>query len=253
VLVFLPKAGITKYYFMKVQVISSAQNCKNFDFTSKVVVVIDVLRSTTVITNALNNGARSVIPIESLKAATDLYLNSDKETTLIGGERKSIKVEGFGLGNSPLEYTREVVENKDIILTTSNGTATIAEVASAEEVYIACFRNVYVLSEYIANLQKDIVIVCAGTQGMFSLEDGLCAGLMIHILSGFSFVEMDDMGILLHNYYMIGSSNLLSKIIECSHVKQLISLGFYDDIIYCLEVESSSVIPILRDGKVVIA
>ncbi|KUK34943.1 MAG: Phosphosulfolactate phosphohydrolase-like protein, partial [Caldanaerobacter subterraneus] len=106
------------------------------ELKNKNVVVIDTLRATSVITTALYNGAKEIIPVSEVEEAIELVKSLDKTTYLLGGERNSTKIEGFDLSNSPLEYTREKVENKTIIFTTTNGTKALKKVSLADNVIL---------------------------------------------------------------------------------------------------------------------
>ena len=253
---------------MKVTVIPTAQQAKDIDFGGKTTVVIDVLRATSVITTALDNGAREVIPVSTVEEAQSLFAASDAATTLRGGERNALKIDGFDLSNSPLEYKKKVVEGKTIIITTTNGTNAINNVKEADEVVLACFRNVAAVAEVIARrndetIQKDsvlsglprfacndVTIVCAGTEGHFSLDDGLCAGMLIEMLKQQTEVETDDFGLLLARYYQNSKANLLGALSGCAHLKRLFTLGFYDDIRFCLETNCVTTVPVVKDGKI---
>ena len=240
---------------MNIQVIPTAQQAQGIDFSGKIAVVIDVLRATSVITTALDNGAREVIPICSVEKAQSLFAASDASTTLRGGERNALKIDGFDLSNSPLEYKKKVVDGKTLILTTTNGTHAINSVKNADEVVLACFRNVVAVADHIVGLSQrdnhDIIIVCAGTEGRFSLDDGLCAGMLIELLKQKTKVETDDLGLLLTYYYNSSKANLLGALAGCFHLKRLFTLGFYDDIRFCLETNRVATVPVLRDGKII--
>ena len=240
---------------MKIQVVPTAQQTQDIDFSGKTAVVIDVLRATSVITTALDNGARKVIPVKTIEEAQRLYAASDMATTLRGGERNALKIEGFNLSNSPLEYKKKVVEGKIIILTTTNGTNAINNVQGADEVILACFRNAAAVVDHIVGLShrgsRDVVIVCSGTEGQFSLDDGLCAGMVIDLLKQQTKIEADDLGLLLNRFYNENKDNLLAALSDCFHLKRLASLGFCDDIKFCLETNRVTTVPVYRDGEVV--
>ena len=254
---------------MNIQVIPTAQQAQGINFSGKTAIVIDVLRATSVITTALDNGAREVIPVSTVEEAENLFADSDATTTLRGGERNALKIVGFDLSNSPLEYKKKVVEGKTIILTTTNGTNAINNIIGADEVVLACFRNAVAVVSVIARrndeaIQKDsalsglprfarndVVIVCAGTEGHFSLDDGLCAGMLIGLLKQQTEVETDDLGLLLTHYYINSKANLLGALSGCFHLKRLFTLGFYDDIRFCLETNCVATVPVCREGKIV--
>ena len=250
---------------MKITIIPTAQQAQGINFSGQTAVVIDVLRATSVITTALENGAREVIPVKTVEEAQNLYAQCDAANTLRGGERNALKIEGFDLSNSPLEYKKKVVEGKTLILTTTNGTNAINNIIGADEVVLACFRNVAAVAEVIARknyeaIQKDsglprsarndVVIVCAGTEGRFSLDDGLCAGMIIDLLKQQTEVETDDLGLLLTHYYISNKTNLLGALSGCFHLKRLFTLGFYDDIRFCLETNCVTTVPIVQEGKI---
>ena len=237
---------------MNISVISTAQQCQDSDFSGKVAVVIDVLRATSVIITALANGARSVIPVLTVEEAEKCFSSCNAASTLKGGERNSVRIDGFDLGNSPLEYKRSVVAGKDIVFTTTNGTQALRGVQGADEIVLACFRNMASVADYLLRLQKDVVIVCSGTRGRFSLDDGLCAGRLVGLLKKQTKAEIDDLSILLSNHYDNIKDNLFGALAGCFHVKFLFGLGFYDDIRFCLQTDCDDVVPTLKDGKCVL-
>jgi 2-phosphosulfolactate phosphatase len=240
---------------MKISVIPTAQQAQDIDFSGKIAVVIDVLRATSVIITALDNGAREVVPVKTVEEAEKLFAASDVTKTLRGGERHALKIEGFDLSNSPSEYKKKVVEGKTVILTTTNGTNAINNVKGADEVVLACFRNAAAVTKHLLErlpqcVSRDIAIVCAGTEGLFSLDDGLCAGMLIELLKQQTPVEIDDLGLLLNHYYIENQSNLLGALSGCHHVKRLFTLGLYDDIKFCLETNRVEMVPVVRNGIV---
>lgn len=241
---------------MNVSIIPTAQQAQGIDFGGCIAIVIDVLRATSVITIALNNGAREVIPVKTVEEAKGLYATLDADSTLLGGERNAVKIEGFDLSNSPLEYTQEAVGGKILILTTTNGTNAINNVKSADEVVLACFRNAAAVAEYIVELShcgsRDVIIACAGTEGRFSLDDGLCAGMLIELLKQYVEVETDDLGLLLSRYYEPNKGDLAGALKDCFHLQRLRSLGFDEDIRFCFEMNSVTTIPVMRGNTVVL-
>jgi 2-phosphosulfolactate phosphatase len=149
-----------------------------------VAVVVDVLRATTVMVHALANGAGAVIPCGEIEEARRVAAGLPSGTTILGGERGGLPIEGFDLGNSPGDYTREVCEGKTLVMTTTNGTRAILASLEAERVYIASFANLKATADELTVqfLKKDhghpVHIVCSGTEGFISLEDSLLAGAL---------------------------------------------------------------------------
>lgn len=208
----------------------------------KNVIIIDVLRATSVIVTALNNGASKIRTTNSIPEA--LEQKQRHPNILLGGERGAVKIEGFDFGNSPFEYSKEQVSNKTIILSTTNGTESVVKATNAKRIIAASFLNLSAIVDYILKLNEDFNIMCSGTNGDFSLDDGLCAGLILHELGKKTSISTTDFGNLLalpfrsNNYYL---KNLLR---ETNHIKTLINKGLEKDIDYCLQLNLTECIPI---------
>ncbi len=147
-----------------------------------IAVVIDVLRACTTIVHALAAGATQIVPCLEVNEALHKAEQLGLETVLLGGERQGVMINGFDLGNSPREYTPEVVSGKTIVFTTTNGTRAMERCRKARRVYLAGFVNVSAVCERLLSADR-IHIVCAGTKGEFSRDDILLAGLMVEKLS----------------------------------------------------------------------
>ncbi len=141
-------------------------------------VVIDVIRATTTLLEGLANGARAVYPVASTEEAVQLAASLGREDSLLCGERKGLKIEGFDLGNSPREYTEEAVHDKQLVMTTTNGTRAFVAVAGADRVCSAAFANLSAVVEAVKG-SDHLVVVCAGKEDRFSMDDAVCAGLLI--------------------------------------------------------------------------
>jgi 2-phosphosulfolactate phosphatase len=134
-------------------------------------VVIDVLRATSSITAGIENGASSIIPVENIETASRIVDPGDRSTKLLAGEWKGHKVEGFDLDNSPLQFSRQNVEKKTVIFTTSNGTHAILAASRAKRVLIASLSNVEAVAAALAE-EGDIGIVCAGNGSRWAIPRG---------------------------------------------------------------------------------
>jgi 2-phosphosulfolactate phosphatase len=143
----------------------------------KTVVVIDVLRATTTIVQALAAGAKEVIPCLEVAEVRRLAKKC-KGPNVLGGERGGVKIEGFDLGNSPAEYTRKAVQGKTVFFTTTNGTRAMMACERATRVLLGAFTNLAALCDKLAS-ETAIEIVCAGTDGQITREDVLLAGALI--------------------------------------------------------------------------
>jgi 2-phosphosulfolactate phosphatase len=141
-------------------------------------VVIDVIRATSTIMEALANGARAVYPVASTEEAVQLAASLGRDDSLLCGERKGVMIEGFDLGNSPREFTPEVVAEKQLVITTTNGTRAFVAVQGAERVVAASFLNLSAVVEAVKDADR-LLVVCAGKEDRFSMDDAVCAGLLI--------------------------------------------------------------------------
>lgn len=146
-------------------------------------VVVDVVRATTTMVEALANGARAIYPTASTEEAVRLATSLGRDDTLLCGERKGVKVEGFDLGNSPAEFSSEVVAGKRLVMSTTNGTGAMVKVQEADRVLACAFTNLSAVADAVRGADH-VVIVCAGRVGHFSLDDALCAGHLIRKLGG---------------------------------------------------------------------
>jgi 2-phosphosulfolactate phosphatase len=147
-------------------------------------VVVDVLRSTTVMVHALAAGCEAVIPCVEIEEAKAAAARLTPGTALLAGERQGLPIPGFDLGNSPDDFTPRVCEGKTLVMTTTNGTRAILSSVESERVYIASFANLRATSNELAmQCHKNgdgraVHIVCSGTDGSISMEDSLLAGAL---------------------------------------------------------------------------
>jgi 2-phosphosulfolactate phosphatase len=144
-------------------------------------VVIDVIRATSTIVEALANGARAIYPTESIEEALRLAESLGREDTLLCGERRGVQIDGFDLGNSPSEFTRDRIGGKRLVMTTTNGTRALIAASSAARVVITSLLNLTAVAESVGGVPH-LVIACAGKDDRFSLDDALCAGLLLRQL-----------------------------------------------------------------------
>ena len=166
-----------------ISLIPTAQDINPESLTNKSAVMFDILRASSTVSTALANGCKQVLPVMEITDAFEVANNLPENTFLLGGERGAVKVSGFHLGNSPLEYTSQVVQGKTVVLTTTNGTkATRLAAAGAGKVLIGSLLNVSAVSKRLLELNQDVVLVCAGTRGKFSLEDTMAAGMVVQQL-----------------------------------------------------------------------
>jgi len=215
----------------------------------RTIVVIDILRATSVIIQALSQGAMEVIPVSTVEEAFQVAKNFPQGTTLLGGERGSKKIKGFDLGNSPREYVREKVEGKRLILTTTNGTKAFHLVASGQEIMVASFLNIGATAKWCLDLNRDILLFPSGDGGRFSLEDTICGGMLIDqvIRIGGKSVALTDAAQSAHILYQRFENNLIEAFRVSCHGKDLVAKGFEDDLAYCAQIDITDIVPTFRD------
>ena len=216
------------------------------------VVVIDVLRATSTMTTAMANGCKAIYPVATVSNALELANTLGRQKTLVGGERGGKRVEGFDLGNSPAEYTRRLVDNKELVLTTTNGTLALQLGHNATLLLTLSFLNLDIVIRTILDTEPmPVHIVCAGTDGQLSLEDSVCAGVALKKLMGigrerFQPGDGTRQALDLAQQY---ESDILKMLHVSMHGQRLIGLGFEQDLIFCSQMNQQSVLPGCRPLK----
>lgn len=214
----------------------------------EIVVVIDVLRATSAICAAFDNGIKSIIPVPTVEEAMEYK----KQGYLAGAERKGQIVEGFDFGNSPFSYMKEEFRGKDVVLTTTNGTKSLHVAKDAEIVVVGSFLNLNHLSLWLEKQDKNILCLCSGWQDKFNLEDTICAGAICdHLINTGNFTSVEDSSIAAKYLYLSAKDNYLGYLKSSSHRRRLKNLNLNEDIKYCLTPNQTNVIPILKNGKLV--
>ena len=213
-------------------------------------VVVDVLRATSVIITALKNGAKSVVPVISVEEA----LNTRKklENVILGGERKARKIEGFDLSNSPEEYSHTAVHDKNVIITTTNGTKAITKSSAASHVYIGGFLNAKAVAKRAHQERDNVVFVNAGTGGKFSMDDFIASGAMIKEMVELGDCDLSDLAqtaLMIYENYQ----DIYSYIEKANHYQVLVELGLEEDIRYCIQKDVFDLVPEYKNGIIRLA
>lgn len=236
---------------MNIHVLLSPLNVDELYFTNKTTVVIDVLRATSVICKAIEEGAKEIIPVSTVDFAMKISGNAHGGQTLLCGERNTKMVEGFNLGNSPDEYAADTVAGKSIILFTTNGSKAILKAKFSQNLFICSFNNLKTVAKKLIDLNVDVEILCAGSNGMFCIEDTVCAGRLIaEIEKTNSDLSVSDSGKACRVLHSKFGRSVRSMLAECEHGKLLIENGFSADLEYCSKLNNSSVIPFFDGGVI---
>jgi 2-phosphosulfolactate phosphatase len=233
----------------QIDVFSSARSFQEEDLRGKTAVIIDVLRATSTITTAISNGAKGVIAVADMSDASKIAQNLDPSRYLLCGEKNGVKIDGYHLGNSPLEYTSDKVSGKTLILNTTNGTKAISRSNLALQIYIGSFLNLTAVVNQLKKIDTDIVLVCSGWRNRLSLEDMLCAGQIIHELNGGSLPEHAlDGARVAHCLYEKYGPQMPDVIKESNHAVRLKGIVDGNDVDFCSQVDKFDIVPTLEDG-----
>ena len=224
------------------------------DLSRRTVVVIDVLRCTTSINTALRAGAKGVIPVLGPGEAADVWTKIGSDMAVLAGERQGVRIENFLLGNSPAEFTEETVAGKFVIMTTTNGTMAFVNSQPAARIFSASLTNISTVAQAVASAGDDLAVVCAGREGHFSIEDTICGGMLIHLLAAEHKIklEFNDASSLALLLYRTNSRAIGKAIAQGEHGRFLISIGFEHDVRSVAEIDSVPVLPVLKDGRLVL-
>ncbi len=236
---------------MQAEVFFTSHQFDEMFLRDKTVAVIDVLRASTTICQALMNGAKEVIPVTTVEAAMKIVGNLFGDVTLLGGERGGRKIEGFNLGNSPLEYTEERIRGKSIVFSSTNGSQALVKSRYAREMVVCGFINISPVASFLADPERDVTIVCSGRSGSFSMEDAVCAGMLLHMLAErIESVTYGDAGSAALALYKSFGKNVQKMINNSDHGMYLKQIGFGDDLKVCADVDAIPVLPHLS-GNVI--
>jgi 2-phosphosulfolactate phosphatase len=238
----------------RLEVYFGATQFPQSEISGRVIAVIDVLRASTSIAVALANGARAVIPFDSSDDAVSRAKALERKEVRLAGEHRMLPIPGFDLGNSPLEFTREAVEGRTILMATTNGTGALSAVQGGRDVVVASYVNfTAVLAMLRAALRggSDVAIVCAGRERQFSLEDAACAGRFVrHAIKRLGEVQQNDAArasVLIDRKY---GDDLVRLFGDATHGQALAAAGFADDLVVCARIDSYGVVPIYHDRQI---
>lgn len=222
-----------------------------YDVENTIVVVIDVLRATSTIATAIFNGAREVIPVDSVERCIQL----GKELECItAGERDGQIAPGLQYGNSSFEYPREFIENKTLVLTTTNGTKLLhmALAKGAREIITGSFLNLSAVCDHLIAMKKNVILGCAAWKDRVNMEDSLFAGAVVARVKEHFTINCDSSRIS-ENLFMTAGDDLYEfmKKNDASHYHRLTNFGLEKDIRHCLSFDLANVLPEYIDGKLV--
>ena len=222
-----------------------------YDITSSVVVIIDVLRATSTIATVLHNGAKEIIPVDSVNECIRIGRQIEAITA---GERDGKVAEGLEHGNSPFEYPESFIGGKTLVLTTTNGTKLLHMALNngAHEIITGSFANLDAVCNHLVQKNKSVLLACAAWKDRVNIEDTLFAGAVINKIKEHFSINCDASQIAL-GLYKEAEEDLYEfmKRKEASHYKRLTSFGLEKDIRHCLTSNTANVLPLYTEGKLI--
>lgn len=223
-----------------------------YDISNSVVVIIDVLRATSTIATALHNGASAVIPVATVPQCIELGAAVGGITA---GERDGKVADGLSYGNSPFEYPRSFIDNKVLVLTTTNGTKLLhmALDRGAPEIITGSFPNLSAVCDYLRASDRDVLLGCAAWKDRVNLEDTLFAGAVIsRIKDGFT-IHCDSSKMAESLYHEAGEDRFdFMQRRSATHYHRLMKYNLEKDIRYCLAADGANVLPVFRGDRLVV-
>jgi 2-phosphosulfolactate phosphatase len=212
-------------------------------------VVIDVIRATTTIVTAFQHGVRAVIPVASPEEARSVLVANPG--AILAGERGGRRIDGFDIGNSPREFTTGAFADKDIILSTSNGTKTLRAVGEGRYVAIAAFLNRSAVANWLTASHGDGLIICSGYEGIFSLEDAVCAGAVVErVLPHGAPQALGDGARACLALWQRFKGDLHRLLQESAWGRRIVAIGLGDDLDICARLDVTDVVPVMIEGRI---
>ncbi|HTN05169.1 2-phosphosulfolactate phosphatase, partial [Agriterribacter sp.] len=222
-----------------------------YDADNTIVVIIDVLRATSTIATALYNGASYVIPVDSIARCIELGVMPD---TVTAGEREGRIAEGLQHGNSPFEYSRRFIENKILVLSTTNGTRLlyVALAKGAKHIITGSFPNLSAVTAHLIAQKQNVLLACAAWKDRVNIEDTLFAGAVIDGVKEHFEINCDA-SMMAYTLYTEAKQGIYQfvKNKKASHYLRLSGYGLEKDIQYCLTPDIANILPVYKDGRLV--
>lgn len=220
-----------------------------YDLKDSIVVIIDVFRATSTMATALYNGARKIIPVDSPELCIEMGKHTDGVTA---GERDGKIIPGLSYGNSPSEYPRSFIENKTLVITTTNGTKLLhmALKQGAKNIITGSFPNISAVVNYLKKQDAPVILGCSGWKNRFNIEDTLFAGALIEEIKDHYTIHCDS-SLMANQLYTQNKDDLTTFIKTTTHWHRLAAYGLEDDMLFCISKDSAPSLPIYREGALV--
>ncbi|MGF1585877.1 MAG: 2-phosphosulfolactate phosphatase [Bacteroidales bacterium] len=232
----------------KIEVCYSPALYPYYKNNNAIVVVADILRATTAICAAFENGVKNLIPVADLDEARALK----KQGYLVAAERDGLVLDFADFGNSPFNFDPARVKGETIVYSTTNGTQAIRMASGARHVAVGAFTNLSALAGWLIDQEADVLVLCAGWKNKFNLEDSVYAGALATLLTGSGRFSSDcDSTVAASELWELAHTDLVGFMEKASHRHRLQRLGLDDVMKYCHTPDSTKVIPLLRGDMLV--
>lgn len=234
---------------MKATVFLTLRELDGAALQDQTAIVIDVLRASSTIVAAIAAGAQAIYPVESTEEAMKLAGSLGREEALLAGERKGLKIEGFDLGNSPREFNPDRVAGKKIVMTTTNGTRALLAASSAQRVLVGSMLNLSAVARAVADAPH-VALICSGRAGRFSIDDALCAGMLLaRLVAAGEPVELEDAG--RAALALAGAFGADAGFLGGTAAgRALAEIGLGEDVAWCARVDVHEQVPELIDRMI---
>ncbi len=243
---------------MRLDVLFTPAGLTLAEVQGRTVFLIDILRATTSMCAAMSSGAKAIIPVSSTEEALRLAQTIGSADVLLAGEKNCVRIDGFQLGNSPLEMTEAAVRGKTLIVSTTNGTKALLACHGAGAVYPACAGNLSLAAEKARETLQDergMLVVCAGRDGAFSLDDAYTAGRLVSAALGGPRGRrgLNDAALASLDLVRRYGENWERPLRRSRAGRELARLGFADDVRASARLDAYPVLPTFSERRVTLA
>jgi len=235
---------------MRVHVALTPGEFPDLALGGRAALVVDVLRATTMVVAAFDAGCARVIPVANAAVARERYRRLAPGPVLLAGESGGDRIDGFDLGNSPLDCTPESVGGRTILLTTTNGTAAMLKASQADAAAAAALTNIGAAARWAVSTGRDLTVLCAGDRGGFSLEDAVCAGILAERIAGATGAALSDAAKAARCLGLLYGARLDRLRQDSGWARHLEADARGADLDCCLRLDTSAVVPVLANGAI---
>lgn len=221
---------------------------KTDDHSDEIVVIIDVLRASSAICTAFENGVEKIIPVADIETARGYK----SKGYLVAAERDGFILDFADFGNSPFNFTREKIQGRTIVYSTTNGTGLINLASSSYMTVIGSFLNLSSLVNWLSEQDRDVLLFCAGWKNRFNLEDTVCAGAFAEkLLSTLKYVTICDSTLAAVDLWKLAKDDIPGYVDKAAQRTRLRDKGLDDCIEFCLTADFTDKIPVTVGGVLI--